>query len=336
MILSIDEIKQLEKKLAQTPNNTDLMNKVAIAYMENPLDFISDGGTEDLKLFEKAYKTQQTVKTINNLAYQLFIEFAFEANQKRAMQLQKSCIEMKPNSYMPYYLYGHMLLESKNYKDAIKYFEIAYDKRAPKRSIYNHFGTAYFQLGLYEKAISCFQKSLNPENIYHDVWLNLAMANAAAGNKEKAREILQDTEKNIEWNEPVEGCNSFIIAEIYTFLGDYNSVVNLMSEKYIGYVSMKDMAVGYAFYISAPDLFKAKLAEEIQDSRDEINDMENNPKDHIDGTDDIIEDLILDCEKDIITLQDLPLFFAQGKPKIKLKIIYGGHYTQEYGNPCSV
>lgn len=96
---TLEDIKRFEKELEGSPDDTDLMNKIAIGYMEHPCEFI-----EDLKLFERAYQIKQTIKTANNLAYQLFYEFETEANQKRALNLQAECISKKPKSYMPYHL----------------------------------------------------------------------------------------------------------------------------------------------------------------------------------------------------------------------------------------
>ena len=58
-MVSAIALKKRISQLEQNPTNLDLMNSVAIGYMENP-SMIEDH--TDLKYFEKAYKTKKNSK----------------------------------------------------------------------------------------------------------------------------------------------------------------------------------------------------------------------------------------------------------------------------------
>ena len=76
-----------------------------MGYYQTP-DMITND--EDLKLFRKAYFIKKTVKTTNNLAWQLYMEYG---NTDQAITIIEECIALKPNSYFPYNLLGYILLD---------------------------------------------------------------------------------------------------------------------------------------------------------------------------------------------------------------------------------
>lgn len=63
------ELRQLIEKLKDKPNDLDLINRIAIGYLENP-SMLTDN--EDLKYFELAYNTKKTIKSSHNLAWYLY------------------------------------------------------------------------------------------------------------------------------------------------------------------------------------------------------------------------------------------------------------------------
>ena len=146
------ELNELIKELENHPTNLDLINSIAIGYFENPSMLIDN---DDLKHFELAYNTQKTIKSTHNLAWYLYFEWG---DEKRAIQIQKECILFNPSSYYPYYQYGYMLLDQKEYSKAIQYLEKANDI-ASKREITHNLGYCHFQLNDYDKALKLFESS---------------------------------------------------------------------------------------------------------------------------------------------------------------------------------
>ena len=111
--------KQLKKwlvDLEESPTDLDLINKVALGYMNNP-DMCSE--QEDLDFFEKAYKLKKTIKSSHNLAWQLYFEYGSE---ERALKIQEECMSLEPCSSIPYHFYGYRFLSKSRYS-CIYFFE---------------------------------------------------------------------------------------------------------------------------------------------------------------------------------------------------------------------
>jgi Flp pilus assembly protein TadD len=66
---NIEEIRRLKKLLAQNRQDTDIMNKLAIAYLDNDEAFYISKA-----LLKKAYKLNPSIKTANNYACLLIVQ----------------------------------------------------------------------------------------------------------------------------------------------------------------------------------------------------------------------------------------------------------------------
>ncbi|MEM9922864.1 MAG: hypothetical protein AAF915_03785 [Cyanobacteria bacterium P01_D01_bin.50] len=83
MTATEEDIKQIEKALAENPTDTNLMNSLALGYLSNP-NLLQD--REILKLLEKAYQTKKTIKSTHNLAWFYYEEYG--ATLERAIEIQ--------------------------------------------------------------------------------------------------------------------------------------------------------------------------------------------------------------------------------------------------------
>ncbi len=105
-----NEEKELLEKLRVSPDNLDLLNEIAIFYLEHP-ELSHDYREQDY--FEKAYNKKKTVKSTHNLACYLFAEAFSEdwVEGDRVMEIQKECIDLMPKSYLPYESYAFFMLD---------------------------------------------------------------------------------------------------------------------------------------------------------------------------------------------------------------------------------
>ena len=89
VITEIELIKMIDK-FKDNPTDLDLINQIAIGYIENPS---MQTDNDELKFFELAYSLKKTIKTTHNLAWYLYFEWG---EQERAIEIQKEKINKNP------------------------------------------------------------------------------------------------------------------------------------------------------------------------------------------------------------------------------------------------
>ena len=70
---------------------------------------------------------------------------------EKALKIQKECVDLKPNSFYPYYQYGYMLMVEGKFTEAIRYLNVIKSK-TELRGIEHNLGFCYFRLGQYQLA----------------------------------------------------------------------------------------------------------------------------------------------------------------------------------------
>jgi tetratricopeptide (TPR) repeat protein len=267
-ITSEIELKKLISQLKLSPTNLDLLNQVAIGFMENP-SMIED--SEDLKYFEKAYKTKRTVKSTNNLAWQLFFEWGEE---DRAFNIQKECLDFKPKSYIPYFLFSYMLLHRKEYKLAIEYSKIAKDK-FDNRIINHNIGVANYRLGDYARSIDSFIASANNEDIEFKGLFNLAVCYLKINEKEKLHSILKQLENKIAWNFG-DNIDGYDIASIYYEIGDYKNATKCAIKQGLDGIDLADWTdIAYSIWSEDKQIYSTQIEKSINEKRTYISEIKN-------------------------------------------------------------
>jgi tetratricopeptide (TPR) repeat protein len=217
------EIVKLLGELKNDPMNVELMNSIAIGYFEN---YDQKTDKEDYDFFELAYKTKKTVKTAHNFAWFLYFEWSemeWRRNEdsaiNRAIRIQEECINLKPNSFYPYYQYGLMLLEQKQYESAIGFLKIANYKQ--KRSdILQNLGYCYFLLKDFENARHYFNEATKEYDLENKYLFSLAITEYALNNLDRTKEIADELYNSIEPNQS-KAIDGHEIGFLYFLISDF-------------------------------------------------------------------------------------------------------------------
>ena len=319
-----EDIKLLEKALAENPQDTNIINKLALGYFLNP-NLLKDN--EVVKLLEKAYQIKKTIKSTHNLAWFYYEGYGAAATLERAIEIQQECISMNPKSFYPYQLYGVMLLSNNQCLEAIKYLEIAYSK-GKFRDIANDLGVAYAQQGDFQNANDYFIKAINEKDIEYKSKYNLAIAKIQLGKKEDALKIAEEFKQMI-----IDGVNisdaidAFEIAYLYYLLNDYDSAYSCckMCDWNI-YDLFSWEHVPYLIYKNDVELFKKLVASEIENKKNWIIENRNDDEYWKDETEEEIQQELAEGESEINRLTNLEAEFALGIPNIDIN----NRYCLEY------
>ena len=108
----------------------------------------------------------------------------------KALIAYKRVTELEPDVEVGFENVGNVYLQQGKYQESIPYFQKAIQIE-PYFTTYSNLGTAYFGLKQYPQAVEMFEKAaaLTPNESATAV--NLADANQAAGQKDKARDTYQ-------------------------------------------------------------------------------------------------------------------------------------------------
>lgn len=312
MIPTEEDIKLLETALAENPKDTNLMNKLALGYFENP-SLLKD--EEDLKLLEKAYQTKKTIKSTHNLAWYYYIEYG--ATLEKAIGIQQECISMQPKSFYPYFLYGCMLLDNNQSSEAIKYLEIAYSKDKC-RDIANNLGVVYAKQGNYITAKDYLMQAVNKEDIENKSKYNLALVQIQLGENKEALAMAEELKQIvIDSDNRLDDIDFFEVASLYYLLDDYErgySCCKMCDWNYYDLFSWE--CVAYLIYKHDIEVFKKLVASEIEKKN------KDNDEYWKDDTEEEKQQELAERESEITRLTNLETEFAVDKPNIDINNYY--------------
>jgi tetratricopeptide (TPR) repeat protein len=271
-IITETELKKMINKFKDNPRDLDLINQIAIGYLENNSMQTDD---EVIKFFELAYSIEKTIKSAHNLAWYLYFEWGEE---ERAIEIQNECIELKPKSYYPYYLYGYMLQDQRKYKEAIPYLDKAYiiEKH---RDILHNVGYCYFQIGEFQKAKDYFSQSTTELDIENRSLYNLALTEWELGNTEEVKLIANKLFQHIKTNvhETVSG---YEIGQLYFILNDLERTTDCLVKQGIGGIDLLDWTdLSYSLYRTNNKLWKKQIKKSIEERKKWCNEIETNHED---------------------------------------------------------
>lgn len=286
------ELKELVKELENHPTNLDLINSVAIGYFENPLMLIDN---DDLKHFELAYITQKTIKSSHNLAWYLYFEWGEE---KRAIEIQKECIKLNPNSYYPYYQYGYMLLDQKEYSEAIQYLEKA-NNIVSKREIKHNLGYCHFQLKDFDKALTLFESSAVTGDIENRSLFNLGLTafkkNQTDQLKSIAKKLFTEIETNV--HKTISG---YEIGMLFYLLKDYQFASTCLFKQGIDGIDLLDwQELSYSLYLTDKETWRNKINQSIDERLDWIKEIESGHEDWEDYSEDEKNERLIELSSEV-------------------------------------
>lgn len=304
------ELNELIKELENHPTNLDLINSIAIGYFENPSMLIDN---DDLKHFELAYNTQKTVKSTHNLAWCLYFEWGDET---RAIQIQKECIQLNPNSYYPYYQYGYMLLDQKEYSEAIQYLEKA-NNIVSKREIVHNLGYCHFQLEDFDKALKLFESSAVTGDIENRSLFNLGLTAFKTSQSDQLKSIAKKLFTEIETNvhKTVSG---YEIGLLFYLLKDYQFASACLLKQGIDGIDLFDWKeLSYSLYSTDKETWQNKINQGIDERLEWIKEIESGHEDWEDYSEGEKNERLIELSSEI-ELRKKTISEGMKKPNIDL------------------
>jgi tetratricopeptide (TPR) repeat protein len=307
------ELKELIQQLEENSTDTNLMNKVALGYMANPL-MIDD--QDDLKLFEKAYKTRKTIKSTNNLAWQLFFEWGEE---ERAFEIQKECISLNPKSYIPYFLYGYILTHRKEYTKALEILKTAYSKKV-KQEIALNIGVAHYRNEDFKNAKVYFELGTKDTLRENKGLFNLAVTELKQDNLENSISILKNLELNIDW-EFGDIISGYEIASVYAYISDYENASRCAIKQGLNGIDLCDWTdIGYSLWKTNRDVYMSTIETSIEEKEGFLKEIEDGHEDWEHESDDEKKESIELFKNEIESLNLLENQFEKEAPKSKIDV----------------
>lgn len=250
------ELKEFLQDLEKEPTNLDLINQIALGFLETPSMQTND---EEKKYFELAYSTGKTVKSIHNLAWYLYFECG---EQEKAIEMQKECIVLQPKSYYPYYQFGYMLQDSKRYKEAIPFLDKAYNIEQ-HRDIIHNIGCCYFQIGEFQKAKKLFSQSTTELDIENKSLYNLALSEWKLNNVEQVKFIADKLSKDITTNVQ-KSIDGYEIGLLYFLLEDFERASECLVKQGLNGIDLFDWTdLSYSLFMTDNKLWKDKINDSI-------------------------------------------------------------------------
>lgn len=207
------------------PDNVDLIVQIALCLLENP--FYSDENVQ--YYFKLAYSKQKSIENIHNWAWYIYNEITGYTQQEateKAFNIQKQCIDLKPKSYMPYLLFAEILLERKEYEEALCHFNIAIEKtnnQQFKNNILHNIAVINFHLTNYSKAIEFFRKFQTDKTLYNLFLCYLQTDTSLANSTLKKLEIVLK-------NGTAENITNLDVAELYSLIGNHKRSYELIEK----------------------------------------------------------------------------------------------------------
>ena len=260
-----EKLTKLLKKHQKAPQDTDIINQIALGYMQNPNRIKDD---EDFKFFQKAYNQKKSVKSTHNFAWFIYFEssgdWELDEGVKNALKIQLEAIKLKPNSYYPYYQYGYMLMEQEEFEEAIKYLNIAKQK-TNLRGVVHNLGVCYFRLGKYTIAKEYFAKSAKMQDIEHRSLFNLAVTEYKLNNLDRVAKLIEKLQNLKEEDDPL--C-TYEIGELWFLLGEYEKSAKWTIKQGLDGIDLLDWkALAYSMYITNKEIFNQELKKSLQEKQ---------------------------------------------------------------------
>lgn len=343
------ELDQLLAEYEKNPNDLDIINLIALGYFEN---YEKKTDKEDYDFFEKAYNLKKTVKSTHNFAWFLYFEWAEiqwrwnkEGGKEKALDVQKECIALSPNSYYPYYQYAYMLINKEEYEEAIKYLTIAKSKIF-FRGIEHNLGYCYFKLGLYELAQKHFLASCTSEDLILRSHFNLALTEYKLNNSKKFSEIIDRLQNPLE-NEGVFCSHS--IGILLFMIDEFERSTQWTINQGLEYIDLLDWTeLAYSFYIANRKVFDVELKKGISKRQVWIEELNENHSDWDEYSDDEKKEEICKFQSEIRYRENIEIEFRE-KPTVNfdklltIDPIYcllfdctlHGNLKDDYSNSCN-
>lgn len=312
------ELDELLIKHKENPNDLDIINSIAIGYFQN---YEKKTDKDDFDFFEKAYTLKKTVKSTHNFAWFLYFEWSEiqwrwkeDDAIKKALKIQKECVDLEPNSFYPYYQYGYMLMEQDKFTEAIKYLNIAKSKEK-HRGVEHNLGFCYFRLGQYKVAKNHFSISSKTEDLEHRSLFNLALTEYKLNNLDKLIEIIDKLQNPSETDDPL---MDYEIGQLLFLINEFEKSAQWTIKKGIDRIDLIDWKeLGYSIYKTNKGVFNKELEKGISERQIWIEEINDNHPDWSEYSAEEKKERIIELETEIKYRENIESEF-QNKPILKV------------------
>jgi hypothetical protein len=311
---TLAKIREFEKSLNLNPSDTDLMNKLAIGYLNVP---DAGGFNEVTVMLEKAYNIKPSIKTANNYAYQLITDWE---EYEKGIALLQDYIQEEPNSHMPYNLIGYAQLMSKDYIEAIRNFKISLKKKTEVDTIHN-LAMANNLIGENQNAIELYNEICNINHVDNRTLYNKAVTAIELKKFVEINPIIVRIKNSKEYNENAPWISNLDLSLLYYSNNELEKAYQILSENLNIWLS-DSPEFGYLLLKYNKSKFKELVADEIAHILDWIKDYHDpEDKEYKNLTEEEKSIEINELLKKIEMIKRLEIKHST-KPKINFKSLY--------------
>jgi tetratricopeptide (TPR) repeat protein len=222
---SIDDIKQFENSLSKNPNDTDIMNKLAIGYL-SCIEADSYNKVDDL--LKKAFEIKPSIKTSNNYAYQLITDWN---DYQKGIEILQPFVDKEPKSFMPYNLIGYAYLLQENYEKAKFYLEKAMVlSQTEMVEIIHNLAVCESQLNNHRRALTLYEKSIEIMDKDNESKFNKAVCQIELGQTSEIDRIIQEIRSSEAYKDPTAWVSSIDLSELCYLKNDLKQAYDLLME----------------------------------------------------------------------------------------------------------
>lgn len=278
-----EEFNKLLKAHEDSPLDLDIINSLAIEYLEN--EKYRGVANEHFDFFQKAYSIKKTVKTTHNFArflYYYWAEWEFDHQQKgtipKALEIQEECLALKPNSHYPYSQYGCMLLDQNQFEKAITYLLISIEKNAHNLT-YHNLGYCYYHLGDFNNSKINFNLASKKEKNRDLTLYGLALSHYHLNNTDAVREIGNQLLLDLAPKDGYHPKDGFIAATVFYLIKDFEKVTECVRKGCItqhGFDLLEKDHLAYSVYKADKLLYQEQVNQGIESRKRNIQECKDN------------------------------------------------------------
>lgn len=215
-------IQKLNHEVGQEPTNTSLINRLAIAYLENNQYELA------LEQFQEAVRIKPTVQALNNLAWMYANEGepnpdgSWTERPDKAIPLLEQAVHRDPQSDFPYSLLGEMYWRFTQYDSAIRVLKQSIQIRESMRAL-NNMGVALYHQGSYHTAADFFLRATNLDSEVAS-W-NRMMSLVQAKEYDTAQEEMKSWSTVVMADPTIDYGGPLLLAQLFMALRDFKRAV---------------------------------------------------------------------------------------------------------------
>lgn len=222
---NIDDIRELESSLSENPNDTDLMNKLAIGYLScreaNSYNKVDN-------LFKTAFETKPSIKTANNYAYQIITDWD---NYEKGIEILQPFVDKEPKSFMPYNLIGYAYLLKEKYEKAKCYLEKAMTiSQTEMVEIIHNLAVCENQLNNPLKALTLYERSIAIMDKDNESKFNKTICQIELGQTSEIDQIIQEIRNSEAYKDPTAWVSCTDLSQLCYLKNDLKQAYDILME----------------------------------------------------------------------------------------------------------